>query len=126
VIVISMARPVENDKGSVIVFFQDPAGEFLRHGIVLMACETVAEDDNMTKRPPGFFKACFDFGSRLCHRGKIYFTPYCKICTMQIEIFFHRCFSEKSNRRLNHTSTGIDRCRRARALRPAVENVKNR
>jgi hypothetical protein len=49
VIVISMARPVENDKGSVIVFFQDPGGKLVGHGIVLVTGKTVAEDDDMSE-----------------------------------------------------------------------------
>ena len=87
--VISVARPVENQKSSIVVFFQDPAGELLRHGVVLVAREAVTENDDMLKRLPGSFGDFADPGSRIRISGKIYFTPNRKICTAQIKIFFH-------------------------------------
>ena len=49
VLVVPVSGPVENDKGSVIVFFQDPGGKLVGHGIVLVTGKTVAEDDDMSE-----------------------------------------------------------------------------
>ena len=100
VFIVSVTRPVENNKGRVVMPFQDSVGELICHCVVLVPGKTVAEKNDMFKDRTWTDRVFHVYSVGIIFAGKIYFTPDREICTMKIKIFFHGDFSEKTSVRI--------------------------
>ena len=91
--VIAVRRPVEDDQGGVAVPFEYFLREELSSSVIFVPRKTMAEYDDTLERGRNGRLAVFLLQNPLSGRAEIYFTPYVKICTREIKIFFHIAIS---------------------------------